>query len=458
MEAGQRPYDAAVFADELNAAEARIQRNRTGDCTLRVLDRRGQPVANAEFGVQQTRSHFNWGEQLWGLDTLFRHGYADSDRVRHFTELFTDCLNSANCLTYWTEAPRNDGPKHMEFQGEDKLDGFAAQVNWALHNGLTPKGHPIFWSLPKAYPSWLSKYPIETQWKFIEVRVRNLVARFRGKVKIWDLVNEAMWEPAPKNLPHRHWPHMETEDNICEYIIPVMRWAREEDPDALFIVNDYGMELDGFGKQLTGNDGSTVNAKSQRDRYTALVRRLAAEGAAPDGIGMQAHTGSWLTPTEQVAILDDFATAGVPLHYTEFWAHNDHLLKAGIDPATAEQMKADYIAQVMTVAYAHPNVAAFYFWGDINGSFGFKQDHNSNGIPTSSNKPTVVYHKVRELLRRRWWTQTTARTDGDGVLRFNGFFGDYSLRYHSRCAMPYGVPFAHCQGADGVLQLRCLGI
>ncbi|MCD8483344.1 MAG: endo-1,4-beta-xylanase [Verrucomicrobia bacterium] len=291
MAAGQRPYDPKVFADELNTAESDIRKLRAGDCQLRLLDRRGQPVAKGRFRIVQQCSHFLWGEQLWGLDTLLRHGYGDSARVRHFSQLFKDCLNSANCLSYWTEAPRNDGPKHMEFQGEDKLDGFEAQVNWALQHGLVPKGHPIFWSLPKAYPSWLGKYSIDTQWKFIEVRVRNLVARFRGKVKLWDLVNEAMWEAAPKNLPHRHWPHMESEDNICEYIIPVMRWAREEDPDAQFIINDYGMELDSPGKELIANDGSTVTAASQRARYTALARRLCAEGAAPDGIGMQAHTG-----------------------------------------------------------------------------------------------------------------------------------------------------------------------
>lgn len=439
----------AATARALDEAQSRIRRLRCGQADLRLVDHLGQPVANMPVEIVQTKSAFPWGDQLWGLDTLFRNGFAKSDRVRHFTELFTGCLNSANCLTYWTEAPRNDGPKHMEFQGEDKMDGFQTQVDWALANGLTPKGHPIFWSIEKGYPEWLKRYPMDTQWKFIEVRVRNLVARFKGKVKVWDVVNEPMWEAAPKHLPMRHWPHLESLDDIVEYIAPVLRFAREEDPDAQYVVNDYGMELDSPGREIRHRDGHLVTAKAQRDRFTALFRRLREEGACPDALGMQSHTGSWMDTATQQAILDDFATGGVPLHYTEFWADHKHLLAAGVDPATAELRKADYVAQIMTMAFAHPAVEAFYFWGEITRSFNFTSDHNSGGLPTSSNRPTPTYHRVRQLLREQWMTREQLTSDGDGRVRFLGFHGDYALRYQVSAAMPAGVTFTLAKGATG---------
>lgn len=456
LDATQRSVEADGHDEALDTARQNIVKLRQGDCTLRLLDFQGRPLAHTEVRVEQLQSSFLWGEQLWSFDTLLRHGHGRSDYARHFTRRFTECLNSANCLTYWTEAPRNDGPKHMEFQGEDKLDNFEAQVNWALQNGLVPKGHPVFWSLPKAYPEWLSRYPFETQWKFVEVRVRNLLARFRGKVKLWDLVNEPMWEAAPKNLPNRHWPHLETLDNILEYVVPVLRWAREEDPDARFVVNDYGMELDKEGRGLRAKDGTPVTAKSQRDRYTELFRRMREEGACPDALGMQAHTGSWMSPGEQTAILDDFATAGVPLHYTEFWAHNHHLIQAGMDPAEAEEKKADYIERVMTVAFGHPAVDAFYFWGDIHKSFGFRTDHNSNGMPTSSHTPTVVYERVKSLLRETWMTRETLRTDAEGRIRFRGFFGDYSLRHTLSSGMTAGERFSLLPPVAGLEQTLVL--
>lgn len=436
-------YNPADFTGQLDAARTAIRRHRCQDADLRLVDLAGRPLPGLKVAVTQTRSEFNWGEQLWSLDTLFRHGLASSDRVRHYTRRFTECLNSANCLSYWTEAPRNDGPKHMEFQGEDHLDGLQAQVDWALANGLTPKGHPIFWSLAKAYPEWLKRYPMETQWKFIEVRVRNLVARFKGKIKLWDVINEPMWEAAPKNLPHRHWPHLESLDNLAEYIVPVLRWAREEDPAAKFIVNDYGMELDQPGHQIRHRDGHIVTAASQRRRFIELFQHLAKLGAAPDGLGMQAHTGTWMTPAQQHAILDEFSEAGVPLHYTEFWAEQSPLQKAGFAPDLIERMKADYIENILTVAFAHPSVDSFYFWGDIKKSFGFSQDHNSSGgLPTSSNTPTVVYHRVRELLRERWMTRETLVSDADGRVRFRGFRGDYQLAYDIAPGMRSAATFS----------------
>ena len=440
--------------EELDAARSRIDTVRRGDIELRLQDFAGKPISGLTVELVQTRSAFDWGDQLWGLDSLLRHGHRDSDRVRHFSHLFSDCLNSANCLSYWTEAPRNDGPKHMEFQGVDQMDNMAAQVEWALSQGLKPKGHPVFWSLPKAYPEWLKRYPIDTQWKFIEVRVRNLIARFKGKVRLWDIVNEPMWEAAPKNLPNRFWPEIESFENICEYIIPVLQWAREEDPDACYVVNDYGLEVDQEGRELRDRNGRLVTAAGQRERFVTLFHKLREAGASPDALGMQAHTGAWMSPSQQLKILDELSSAGVPLHYTEFWAKIDSLLQKGIPEAEARALQAEYIAQVMTMAFSHPSVEAFFFWGDLTGSFGFKQDHNSNGIPSSSNNPTAVYRRVRQLLKEEWMTRETATSDEDGRIRLRAFHGEYSLRYRQSGSMHGGLTFSHTAGVGGPVTLR----
>jgi GH35 family endo-1,4-beta-xylanase len=453
MDATGRRYDPAHFTADLDRARSDIRRLRCQDADLRLVDPAGRPVAGLRVELAQTRSAFHWGEQLWELDTLFRHDLRESDRVHHYTRRFTDCLNSANCLSYWTEAPRNDGPKHMEFQGLDQLDGFERQVDWALKNGLTPKGHPIFWSIAKAYPEWLKRYPLETQWKFIEVRVRNLVARFKGKVKLWDVVNEPMWEAAPKHLPQRHWPHLESLEDIAEYVVPVLRWAREEDPAAKFIVNDYGMELDPADWVIRDKNGEAVTAAGQRRRFVALFRRLRELGACPDGLGMQAHTGVWMNPSEQRGVLDEFAEAGVPLHYTEFWAEEKPLVKAGIAREVIDRMKAEYIANIMTVAFAHPSVDSFYFWGDLNQSMGFRNDHNSLGLPSSSHVPTVVYERVRRLLRDEWMTRETLTSDADGRVRFRGFLGDYELRYRQAADMPAASTFSLSADTPGERRL-----
>ena len=160
---------------------------------------------------------------------MVRAGEQNSDRARYFKPLFADIFNSATALCYWTERPRNDSSKTEDFQGESRLENFAYCVDWARAAGLTVKGHPLFWPIPKAVPEWLKRYDYATQMKFLEVRVRSLVARFRGRVSIWDAVNESLWEPAFRNLPSRRWPHLDSIQEIADYVEPVLRWARECD-------------------------------------------------------------------------------------------------------------------------------------------------------------------------------------------------------------------------------------
>jgi endo-1,4-beta-xylanase len=116
-------------------------------------------------------------------------------------------------------------------------------------------------------------------------------------------------------------------------------------------------------------------------------------------------------------------------------------------------MKAEYVANIMTVAFAHPAVDSFYFWGEISKSFGFKTDHNSGGTPTSSHTPTVVYERVRKLLREEWMTRETLRSDADGRVRFRGFLGDYQLRYRIAADMPAATTFTLSSDTSGQRRL-----
>ena len=85
----------------------------------------------------------------------------DSDRLKYFRKRFAEVLNSLNTTVYWTERPRNDAAKTQDFQGEVQWDDFDESVNWALSQGLKVKGHPMYWTVPKAIPEWLAPTPSE---------------------------------------------------------------------------------------------------------------------------------------------------------------------------------------------------------------------------------------------------------------------------------------------------------
>lgn len=425
-----KPDDALIAR-----ARADIERIRKRDVDLRILTRDGRPLADTPVEIVHMRGAFPWGDQLWALDRMVRCGEADGDTGRYWKRLFADLLNAANALCYWTERDVNDGPKIEDLQGDPQMRGFAACVDWAAAEGLHVKGHPLFWSIQKCVPEWVKRYDYETQMKFAEVRVRNLVARFKGKVRLWDAVNEPMWEPAFKNLPRRNWPHLDPIPDIADYIEQVLTWCRQEDPDATFLVNDYGMEQTKGeeGKGPVAADGTVVTAALQRKRFLALIRELQERGTPPDAIGLQWHTGGWLDHAAQQAVYDEMAGAGLPIHVTEFWAHTGHLKDKGLPEDLVQEMQAEYVLNHLTCAFAHPAVEGFFCWGMFNSVVKWNQH--------SSHSPTPLFHRLKDLLKGQWMTRLALRTSGDGRVRFRGFYGDYVLRYPLSAEAQSGVRF-----------------
>ena len=413
-------YDPAAHADTLAAARANIERIRKRDVVLRLTDRAGRPLAHTPVEVVQKRHAFCFGDQLWHLDRLHRFGRAATDEGRAWTLRFADCLNAANALCYWTERPRNDGPKTEDVQGQPRVDSFLACVDWAAAQGLTVKGHPLCWSIPKCVPEWVKRYDYATRLKFLEVRVRGLIAGVRGKVAIWDVVNEALWEPAFRNLPQRHWPHLEDLDTIADYVQLALRWARDEDPDASYVLNDYGLTNDPADGPPVAANGTQVTAALQRRRLLDLLERLAARGALPNAIGLQSHTGGWLGHDRQWPVYDELAAAGLPIHITEFGATTRHLEAAGVPQDEIDARRADYVANALTCAFGHPAVEAFFFWGFL--------DQAIRWGPHSSHQLTTLYTRVRGLIHDEWRTRESLTSDGDGTVRFRGFFGRYAVR------------------------------
>jgi len=437
----------------INATEA-IRKIRMRDIEIQVVDHVGNPLKNHSVEISLNKHAFLFGDCNPGMDSLFRQGSATAEKLEVYRKVFASTLNAVNSTCYWTERPRNNMAKTEAFQGEYKLDGFADTVDWGNANGLTVKGHPLFWTVPKAVPDWMSKYDYPTQLKFLEVRLRSMVGRFKGKVKLWDAVNEMLWEPALKNLASRNWPHLESLDNMAEYISFVLRICREEDPDAKFLLNDYGLEKNHNEKaQLAANDndpntaqesgvrakdGTIVNARLQRKRYLELVKRLREMGHSPSAIGLQGHSGA-VTAAEQIAFYDEMAQAGLPLHITEFWAHPNDFGDAFSKQPQKEQDQqiADYVKQFLTNAFAHPAIESFFFWGFM----GMATTWPENDSPAYEEKP--VLQTIKDLIHKEWHTHEIMNTNSNGIVKLKGFLGDYSLRYGLQGSdqKNFGIPF-----------------
>ncbi|MFH5885415.1 endo-1,4-beta-xylanase [Halalkalibaculum sp. DA3122] len=438
----------------LEAARQNIDTYRKGDVAVRLVGQDGKPLTNFPVDVKLQQHHFKFGDNNVAMDQMYRVGDARAERLENYRDLYANLFNALNCTCYWTERPRNNLAKTADQQGELDLDGFIDSVEWALAHNIAPKGHNLFWTVPKAVPDWLEKYPYETQMNYVEVRIRDLTSRFKDQVLEWDLLNEILWEPAMKNFDKREWPYLESYENIVDMICTIIQWAREENPDAAYLLNDYGTNPNAFvGRGLTSQDGRKVTNELQRKRYIEIVQRLSGQGCQPNAIGLQCHIDMPITLQQTVDYFDEMSAAGVPLQVTEYFVGEDDLQESGLEKYMSDdpdEAMARYTEDFMTVAFGHPAIKDFYFWGVMGDAVKWEGELS----PAYNLRP--VYHTIDKLINDRWTTEESLVTNGDGYLRFHGFYGDYSVRYRvpANKDMEIGNRFSVVPGQSMPLEIK----
>ena len=412
---GNAGYD--LFSDEvqeaLRHAQARIDKHRKGDVALRLTSSDGRPLTGVSVEIEQLRHAFPFGANTWFVDTARRTGSKASQVFKEQTARFAEVFNASFSQCYWTERAYREAPNCESAQGDATPEAFDCQVNWALSNGLSAKGHVLYWPVPKAIPSWLLRYDYETRMKFLEVRVRNLVSRYRGRVRQWDTVCEHLWEPTLRDTERRVWPHIVPVREIAESIAPVFRWARQEDPEGVLVLDDYGIENDNPPKPAVGGE---ITATGQRRRMVELAQMLIDRGCPPSAVGSQTPTGETgilYTPRQQMAVYDELTSCGLPLQLTGYWVKlpKDLLTRTTLEEADA--IEAEYANAQLTIAFSHPRVSAIYLWGILD-----RWDHYS---VRDASRPRRVWARLRELIREQWWTRARLVSDDDGRIRFRGF-------------------------------------
>jgi GH35 family endo-1,4-beta-xylanase len=399
------PPDAEVLAE----ARRTIERIRKADVAVRLLDAAGKPLAGVTVRIRQQRHHTVFGCCAGSTFARIAADPGEAARAKHFLELF----NGTHAKCYWDENWHQPIEKE---QGRRETGLFLAETDWAVANRIEVRGHPLVWTVDKAIPKWMAKYPYEQQVRFLEHHVRSMVALAKGRIRTWDLCNEMLWEPSLRNLAKRDWPHAESMEEMVGYIAPALRWARDEDPTAAYCINEYGLETSfSWIKERHGRD---VTAASQRRRMVELARRLADQGCRVDAVGTQAHGSKWYPMGVVWTTFQDLAKAGTDIHVSEFWAHDgDHPAPAGRSDTQKAEDKARYICDYYTVAFGTPGVTQICYWGD-------DAFFSHGGWRT-----TPAYAALKKLVRGAWWTDTESVADADGVVRARVFHGDHALTF-----------------------------
>ena len=214
----------------------------------------------------------------------------DTAAVRIVREQF-NAIVAENCMKS-AELMREKG--RYDFKDAD------AFVKFGTDNGLTVTGHCLIWH--SQLPPWFcvddngeNVSPEELK-KRMKEHIYTVVGRYKGVVKGWDVVNEAIMEDGSYRKSKFY-------EILGEEFIPLaFQYAQEADPEAELYYNDYNEWY-----------------PEKRKTVIRLIKTLKERGIRIDGIGLQAHIGM-TNPTIEIyrETINDYAKAGVKVLVTEF--------------------------------------------------------------------------------------------------------------------------------------------
>ena len=188
-------------------------------------------------------------------------------------------------------------------------------VAFGTQNGMFVVGHTLVWH--SQVPRWVFQddagKPVSRDTLLGRMRehITTVVSRYKGRIKGWDVVNEALNEDG--TLRKSQWYNIIGDD----YILKAFQYAHEADPDVELYYNDYSLEN-----------------PDKRAGAVKLIKSLQAGGAKIHAIGSQAHMKlNWPTAGLEDSTITLFAATGIKVNITE--------LDIDVLPANSTNRSAD---------------------------------------------------------------------------------------------------------------------
>ncbi len=212
--------------------------------------------------------------------------------LKHFTALVAgnamkpDALQPAEGAFRWTDADRI--------------------VRFGNSTGMKVRGHTLVWH--NQVPAWFFTDPTDPQkpasrdllLSRMKTHIRTVMEHFKGDIDSWDVVNEV--------LSDRRGLRGEDEGSRWlaiigpDYIDRAFQLAREADPKAKLVINDYNLESD----------------PRKRNEMARLVKGLRARKVPVDAVGMQMHISVTSPSIAEIRnAIELFGSLGVKVQVTE---------------------------------------------------------------------------------------------------------------------------------------------
>jgi endo-1,4-beta-xylanase len=227
----------------------------------------------------------------------------------------------------------------FRFDAPDRIAAFARA------NGMALLGHTLVW-YAQAPPAFQTLD--ESRIRFADAYrnyIHAVAGRYRGQVVGWDVVNEAVAEDGD-GWRDSLWAR---KLGAFEHIALAYRTAREADPHATLLLNDYNLEY----------------LPRKRATFLKLAERLLASGAPLTGLGTQTHVAADIAPGKIGEMIRDLASLGLPLHLSELDVSLTRSKTPFLSQAELEHRQAAVYGEAAEAFMALPERQRFAFtlWG-----------------------------------------------------------------------------------------------
>ena len=302
-------------------------------------------------------------------------------------------FNMAVCENEMKFAYVQPSQGQFDFYHGDRL------VNFATKNNMRVRGHTLVWH--KQVAEWLSSdgtknnknWTREQLLDIMKTHIEKVVGHWKGKVHEWDVCNEVLSDDQgivwtnPKGYTLR--PSIWTvigEDFLDSAFV----WAHKADPNAVLILNDYGVEFKGDAKA---------------EAFYNLAKSLKDRGVPIDGVGLQCHLDVFgVDPGKLEKNIKRYNDIGLKCVITE--------LDLGMDSNTESNLRQqaqDYF-NIAQVALKHNHCNELMIWGLTD-----NRSWRSNGNPLLfdaqlNEKP--AYYGLHAAVRQASGTDIQG---GDGI-------------------------------------------
>ena len=191
--------------------------------------------------------------QILGTDVR-----GDSVLIKHFGAIEPEnCLKSAEIMPAFGQYNWDLADKYVDFGQKNGLDVFGHCLIW--HSQCTPDF---------CYDAEGNLISPELLKERMKQHITTVVTRYKGRIKGWDVVNEAILEDGS----YRESPFWQI---LGEEFIPLaFKCAQEADPECELYYNDYSM-----------------HEPKKLDTVIEMVKNIQQQGIRIDAVGFQGHIG-----------------------------------------------------------------------------------------------------------------------------------------------------------------------